>query len=76
MLIMNILTELMTLTQNYKFSKFGPKTEMYSDFYEIWDSKQIELAYYEYNIRKCLERSHDYRLRMIIGCQIRLTVRT
>ena len=25
---------------------------------------------------QCLERSHDYRLGMIIGCEFRLTIRT
>ena len=53
----------MTLTQNYKFAKFGPKTEICSDFYEIWHSHQIEHAYYENNIRHYIERSHDNRLR-------------
>ena len=66
----------MTLTQNYKFAKFGPKTEIFSNFYEIWHSQQIEHANYEYNTRQCLERSRDYWLRMIIGCKIWLTVRT
>ena len=36
MLIINILLELMTLTQNYKFAKFRSKTEMCSNFYEMW----------------------------------------
>ena len=49
----------MTLTQNYKIAKFGPKTEILSNFY-IWHSQQIELANYEYNTRQCLERSRDY----------------
>ena len=40
----------MTLTQNYKFAKFGPKTEMCSTFYEIWRSQQIEHADYEQQI--------------------------
>ena len=40
----------MTLTQNYKFAKFGPKTEMWPNFYEIWHLKQIEHANYEYGI--------------------------
>ena len=57
----------MTLTQNYKFEKFGPKTEIFSNFYEIWHSQQIE---HEYNTRQCLEHSRDYWLRMIIGCKI------
>ena len=34
----------MTLTQNYKFVTFDPKTEMSFIFYEIWHSKQIEHA--------------------------------
>ena len=34
MLIIDILIG--TLTQNYKFTKFGPKTEMCSNFYKIW----------------------------------------
>ena len=50
----------MTLTQNYKFAKFGPETEICSNFYEIWHSQQIEHANYEYNTRQCLERSSDY----------------
>ena len=66
----------MTLTQNYKFAKFGLKTEIFSNFYEICYSQQIEHANYKYNTRQCLERSRDYRLRMIIGCKIWLTVRT
>ena len=37
----------MTLIQNYKFAKFGPKTEIFSNFYEIWHSQQIEHANYE-----------------------------
>ena len=59
----------MTVTQNYKFTKFGPKTDILSNFYEIWHSQQIEHAYYEYNTHQYLERSHDYRLRRIIGLE-------
>ena len=59
----------MTLTQNYKFAKFGPKTEILSNCYDIWHSQQIEHANYEYNTRQCLERSRDYWLRMIIGSE-------
>ena len=33
----------MTLSQNYKFAKFGLKTEICSDFYEIWHSQQINM---------------------------------
>ena len=58
----------MTLTQNYKFMKFGPKTEIFSNFYEIWHSQQIKHANY-YNDRQCLECLHDYCLRMIIGTE-------
>ena len=36
----------MTLTQNYKFVKFGPKTEMCYNFHEIWNLEQIEHANY------------------------------
>ena len=52
----------MTLTQNYKFTKFGPKTEIFSSFYEIWHSQQIQHVNYEYNTGQCLERSRDYWL--------------
>ena len=32
----------MTLIQCYKSAKYGPKTEMCSNFYEIWDlAKQM-----------------------------------
>ena len=34
----------MTLTQNYKFAKFGLETEICFDFYEIWHSHQIKYA--------------------------------
>ena len=59
----------MTVTQNYKFAKFGPKTEMCFNFYEIWHSQPIEHANYQYNTCQFLERSHDYWLRMIIGLE-------
>ena len=39
----------MSLTQNYKFAKFGVKTEIFTKFYEIWHSQQIKHANYEYN---------------------------
>ena len=51
MLIINILIGIDDLDQNYKFAKFGPKTEVFSNFYEIWHSQQIEHANYEYNTR-------------------------
>ena len=41
----------MTLTENQKFAKFGFKTEMCSNFYEIWYLEQIEHADYEYSIQ-------------------------
>ena len=59
----------MTLIQNYKFAKFGPNTEISSNFYEIWHSQQIEHANYEYNTLQCLERLRDYCLKMIIGSE-------
>ena len=69
MLIINILTGIDDLDQNYKFAKFGPKTEIFSNFYEIWHSQQIEHANYEYNTRQCLKCSRDYWLRMFIGSE-------
>ena len=33
----------MTWTQNYKYAKFGPKTEIFSNFSKTWYSQQIEL---------------------------------
>ena len=51
MLIINILIGTDDLDQNYKFAIFGPKTEVFSNFYEIWHSQQIEHANYEYNTR-------------------------
>ena len=51
----------MTLNQNYKLAKFGPRTEICSNFYGIWHSQQLERANYEYN---------GYRVRTIIGCKI------
>ena len=63
-------SNMITLTQNYKFAKFGPKTEIFSNFYEIWHFQQSEHANYEYNTRQCLKRLRHDRLRMIIGCKI------
>ena len=40
---------MMPLTQNYKFAKFGPKTEMCFNFYKIWHLEEIEHANYEYS---------------------------
>ena len=56
----------MTSTQNYQSEKFSPKTEIFSNFYEIWHLQQIEHANYEDNTRQCLERLLDYCLKMII----------
>ena len=39
----------MTLTQYYKSAKFGRKTEVCSNFYEIWHLEQIEHANCEYS---------------------------
>ena len=39
----------MTLTENQTFAKFGPKTEMCPNFYEIWHLEQIEHADYEHS---------------------------
>ena len=66
----------MILTQNYRFAKFGPTIEMFSNLYDICHSQQIEHANYEYNTSQCLERSREYWLRMIIGCKFWLTVKT
>ena len=49
----------MILTQNYSSGKFCPNTEIWFDFYEIWDSQQLEHANYEYNTRHGLVRSRD-----------------
>ena len=46
--IMNTFIGIGYLTINQKFAKFDPKTEMYSNFYEIWHLEQIEHADYEY----------------------------
>ena len=37
------------MTQNYKFAKFRPKTEMCSNLDEIWHLEQTEHVYYEYS---------------------------
>ena len=39
----------MNLTQNYKFAKFSPETEMCSNFYDIWELEQIEYTNCEYS---------------------------
>ena len=46
--------------------KFDPSTEIYSNIYDIWHSRQIEHANNEYHTRQCLERSRDYWLKIII----------
>ena len=35
----------MILTQNYRFGKFGPKTEMYSNFHEIWHLGHFKISF-------------------------------
>ena len=40
--------------------KFGPNTEICSNFYEIWHSQQMEHANCEYNTRHFLGRSCAY----------------
>ena len=54
--------------------KISPNTEICSNFCKIWHSQQAEHANYEYNTRQYLERSRDWWLRMITGCEIRQTV--
>ena len=49
MLIINILIGFKTLIQYYKSVKCGPKTEMCSNFHEIWHLVQIKNANYEYS---------------------------
>ena len=39
----------MTLTKNYKFAKFGPKSERCYNFYEKWHREKMEHANYKYN---------------------------
>ena len=76
-LILNMIFENSDLDPKLKTKGgFGLKIAMCSNFYEIWLLVLIEHASYEYNTRHCLGRSRDYLLVMIIGCKIRLTVRT
>ena len=42
-------------------------------FHTIW---QIKHDYYEYITYPCRERSHDYRLKMIIGSEHRVIIQT
>ena len=49
MLIINILTGIDDLDPKLQICEFGLKTEIFSNFYEIWHSQQIEHANYEYN---------------------------
>ena len=49
--------------------KFGPNTEIGSDFYEICHSPHIKHANYEYNTHHCLQRWQNYWHRMIIGSE-------
>ena len=54
--------------------KFGSKTEICSNFYDICQSQKIEHAYYDHS--KCLERSRDYRLTMVVGSEHGTIIRT
>ena len=41
MLIINTLIGIDDIDQNYKFAKFGPKSERCHKFYEIWPLEQM-----------------------------------
>ena len=69
MLIIYILIGIYEFDQNYKFAKFGRKTEIFFNFYEIWHSQQIDNANYEYDTLQYLEHSRSYWLRMIVGSE-------
>ena len=43
------LVSKLIVTQIYKFAKFGPKTEMCSNFYETFALEQMEHDNYEYS---------------------------
>ena len=68
------------LTEIKNLSRFGLKIAMYSNFYEIRLLVQIKHASSEYSqLSRALAwwlAQNVYRLRMIIGCKIRLTART
>ena len=66
MLIINILIGIDYLDPKLQIWKFGPKNEIFSNFYEIWHSQQTEHANHEYNTRQCLYHSRDYWLIMVI----------
>ena len=67
-----------TLTLNMPFSKdsiiFKTKYNYLASFKEHLE--EIVQIVYCPNAHQYLERSRDYRLRMIVGCKIRLTMRT
>ena len=68
------------LTEIKNLGRFGLKIAMYSNFYEIRLLVQIKHASSEYSqlsraLAWWLAQNVD-RLRMIIGCKIRLTART
>ena len=54
MLIINILIGIDDLDPKLQICKIWSKTKIFSNFYEIWLSQQIEHANYEYNTRQCL----------------------
>ena len=68
------------LTEIKNLGRFGLKIAMYSNFYEIRLLVQIKHASSEYSqLSRALAwwlAQNVYRLRMIIGCKIRLTART
>ena len=68
------------LTEIKNLGRFGLKIAMYSNFYEIRLLVQIKHASSEYSqLSRALAwwlAQNVYRLKMIIGCKIRLTART
>ena len=58
----------MILTENQTFAKFGPKTELCPNFYEIWHLEQIEHADYEDSYFELMVSVQDYRFGQI-WCQ-------
>ena len=80
-LILNIIFETYGSWPEIKnLGRFGLKIAMYSNFYEIRLLVQIKHASSEYSqLSRALAwwlAQNVYRLRMIIGCKIRLTART
>ena len=69
MLIVNILIGLDDLDLKLQICQIWSQNWNFLQFYEMWQSQQIEHANFEYNARQRLERSRDYWLRMIIGSE-------